>query len=143
MVRALLKLVGPERTIIITDALAGAGTEDATFEFGGQPARVVRGAARLADGTITGSVLTMEQALRNVMRWTGVTLSEASGMLAYNPACAAKVANTKGLLQPGFDADVLVFDSALTLQATYCRGELAFATEAWRVRAGVHGVIAE
>lgn len=143
MVRALLKLVGPERTIIITDALAGAGTEHATFEFGGQPARVVRGAARLADGTITGSVLTMEQALRNVMRWTGVTLSEASGMLAYNPARAAKVANTKGLLQPGFDADVLVFDGELTLQATYCRGELAFATEAWRVRAGVHGVIAE
>lgn len=142
MVRALLKLIGSERAIIITDALAGAGTEDATFEFGGQPARVIRGAARLADGTITGSVLTMAQALRNVLRMTGVTLSQASGMLAHNPACAAKVADSKGLLRPGFDADILVFDSDLTLQATYCRGELAFATDAWCVRAGVSGVVA-
>lgn len=142
MLRALLKLVGPERTIIITDALAGAGTEDATFEFGGQSARVIRGAARLNDGTITGSVLTMEQALRNVVQWAAVTLSEASGMLSHNPAHAAKVAERKGLLQPGFDADLLVFDGELALQAAYCRGELAFATEAWAVRAGVPGVVA-
>lgn len=142
MVRALLKLIGSERAIIITDALAGAGTEDATFEFGGQPARVVRGAARLADGTITGSVLTMDQALRNVLDMTGVTLSEAAGMLALNPARAAKVADAKGLLQPGYDADLVVFDSALTLQATYCQGMLAFATDAWRVRAGVSDSVA-
>jgi N-acetylglucosamine-6-phosphate deacetylase len=143
MMRALLKLMGPERAIIITDALAGAGTEDGAFEFGGQPARVIRGAARLADGTITGSVLTMEQALRNVMSMTSVTLSEASAMLSRNPARAAHVAETKGLLQPGYDADLLIFDDALALQATYCRGELAFATEAWRVRVGASGVIAK
>ncbi|HLZ22078.1 MAG TPA: N-acetylglucosamine-6-phosphate deacetylase [Ktedonobacterales bacterium] len=142
MVRVLLKLVGPERMIIITDALAGAGTKDATFEFGGQSARVIRGAARLADGTLTGSVLTMEQALRNVMRMTGVTLSEASGMLARNPAHAARVADSKGLLQPGYDADVVVLDQALTLHATYCRGELAFASDAWRVRASISDVTA-
>ncbi len=143
MVRALLKLMGPERAIIITDALAGAGTEDGAFEFGGQSARVIRGAARLADGTITGSVLTMDQALRNVMSMTDVSLSEASAMLSRNPARAAHVAETKGLLQPGYDADLLIFDSELTLQATYCRGELAFASEAWRVRVGASGVIAK
>ncbi|MGH2514975.1 MAG: N-acetylglucosamine-6-phosphate deacetylase [Ktedonobacterales bacterium] len=143
MLRVLLKLMGPERTIIITDALAGAGTEDAAFEFGGQPARVIRGAARLADGTITGSVLTMEQALRNVASMTGATLSEASGMLSYNPARAAKVADRKGLLRPDYDADIAVFDADLALHATYCRGELAFATDAWRVRMGVSGVVAQ
>ncbi len=143
MMRALLKLMGPERAIIITDALAGAGTEDGAFEFGGQTARVIRGAARLADGTITGSVLTMDQALRNVMSMTGVSLSEASAMLARNPARAAHVAETKGLLQLGYDADLLVFDDALALQATYCRGELAFASDAWRVRVGASGVIAQ
>src|SRR5947209_11553293 len=65
---ALVKLLGPERTIVITDALAAAGVSDATFDFAGQPARVIRGAARLFDGTITGSVLTMDQALRNVLK---------------------------------------------------------------------------
>jgi N-acetylglucosamine-6-phosphate deacetylase len=143
MVRALLKLMGPERAIIITDALAGAGTEDGAFEFGGQQARVIRGAARLADGTITGSVLTMDQALRNVMSMTSVTLSEASAMLARNPARAAHIAETKGLLQPGYDADLLVLDDTLALQATYCRGELAFATDAWQARVGASGVIAQ
>ncbi|HZC06650.1 MAG TPA: N-acetylglucosamine-6-phosphate deacetylase [Ktedonobacterales bacterium] len=143
MMRALLKLIGPERAIIITDALAGAGTEDGTFEFGGQTARVIRGAARLADGTITGSVLTMDQALRNVLRMTGVSLSEASAMLSRNPARAARVDETKGLLQPGYDADLVVLDSALTVQASYCRGELAFATDAWRVRVDASGVIAK
>jgi N-acetylglucosamine-6-phosphate deacetylase len=143
MVRALLKLMGPERAILITDALAGAGTEDGAFEFGGQHARVIRGAARLADGTITGSVLTMDQALRNVMSMTSVTLSEASAMLSRNPARAAHITESKGLLQVDYDADLAVFDEALTLQATYCRGELAFASDAWLARVGPSGVIAQ
>src|SRR5205085_5439754 len=60
---ALVNLLGPERIIVITDALAGAGLHDAPFDFAAQSAQVVRGAARLADGTITGSILTMDQGL--------------------------------------------------------------------------------
>jgi N-acetylglucosamine-6-phosphate deacetylase len=90
--------------------------------------------ARLEDGTIAGSVLTMDQALRNVVQRAGVALHEAVGMLTRNPARSARAAARKGLLQPGYDADVLVFDNALQLQATFCRGALAFATDAWRAR---------
>jgi N-acetylglucosamine-6-phosphate deacetylase len=131
---ALVKLLGPDRVVIITDALAGAGMPDATFEFAGNTARVIRGAARLADGTITGSVLTMDQALRNVLEMTGVTLQQAIRMLSYNPALSAKVAHRKGCLQAGYDADLAIFDADLTLQATICRGEIAFATDEWRSR---------
>jgi N-acetylglucosamine-6-phosphate deacetylase len=134
MVRALLKLMGPERAILITDAQAGAGAEGATFEFGGQPAHVANGAARLADGTLTGSVLTMDQALRNVMRMAPVTLSEASAMLSRNPARAAHMAETKGLLRPGYDADLVILDERLALHATYCGGELAYASDIWLAR---------
>ncbi|HEX6122667.1 MAG TPA: N-acetylglucosamine-6-phosphate deacetylase, partial [Ktedonobacterales bacterium] len=102
MMRILVKIFGPERTIVITDALAAAGIGDATFEFAGQPAQVICGAARLADGTITGSVLTMEQALRNVLQMTGLPLSRAIGMLTHNPARAARVAERKGRLRAGF-----------------------------------------
>lgn len=136
MVNILVKILGPERTIVITDALAGAGYGDLPFDFGGQAARVVHGVARLADGTITGSVLTMEQGLRNILAMTNVSLREAVGMLTQNPAHAAGVADHKGLLRAGYDADFLVFDDALTLQATYCCGRLAYATEAWRERPG-------
>lgn len=136
MVRALLKLIGPERAIIITDAQSGAGSDGgATFEFGGQQVHISHGAAWLADGALCGSVLTMEQALRNVLRMTGVSLSQASAMLSRNPARATHAAETKGLLRPGYDADLIILDADLTLQATYCAGQLAYATDAWRQRA--------
>jgi N-acetylglucosamine-6-phosphate deacetylase len=61
MLRLLVKLLGPERSVVITDALAGAGVPDAVFEFNGRRASVVGGVAQLDDGTITGSVLTMDQ----------------------------------------------------------------------------------
>ena len=136
MMDILVRILGPHRTIVITDALAGAGMAgDGVFEFGGQEARVLCGAARLADGTITGSILTMDQALRNMLEMAHVSLQDAVTMLTINPARSVKVADRKGLLQPGHDADVLVFNDALTLQATFCRGTLAFATDAFRARA--------
>ncbi len=134
---ALVQMLGPERTVVITDALAGAGLDDATFEFAGQPAHVVHGAAHLDDGTITGSVLTMDQALRNILLMTGVTLKQASGMLAFNAAHATQVAQRKGCLQTGYDADLAIFDQSMTLQATICRGAVAYTTEEWRDRLSV------
>lgn len=132
VMRLLVSMLGPERVVVITDALAGAGLTDTTFEFAGQPAQVICGAARLADGTLTGSVLTMKQALHNMLEMTNVSLQEAIGMLTLNPAQAAQVADRKGRLHPGYDADLLIFDNALTLQATICKGQVAFATEEWQ-----------
>jgi N-acetylglucosamine-6-phosphate deacetylase len=135
MMNILIKSLGPERTIVITDALSAAGlSEDMPFEFAGQPARLVQGAARLADGTLTGSVLTMDQALRNVVQMTEATLQQAVGMLTLNPARAAQVSARKGRLQAGYDADVVLLDSSLTLQATLCQGQLTYAGDAWRER---------
>lgn len=134
MLDILVRLLGAERVIVITDAQAGAGLPDAEFEFAGQPARNVDGVARLVDGTITGSVLTMDQALRNVLSMSNVTLSEAVGMFTWNPARSVKIAQTRGLLRTGFDADLAIFDESLTLQATICHGEVVFATEQWRER---------
>ena len=135
MLAILVKILGPQRMIIITDALSAAGlAEDTQFDFAGQPAQLLHGAARLADGTLTGSVLTMDLALRNIVQMTGATLQEAVGMLTSNPARAARVAGRKGHLQSGCDADLVILDRALTLQATICQGKVAFATDAWRAR---------
>lgn len=135
MMDAVVKILGARRTIVITDALSAAGlAEDTEFEFAGQPARLVHGAAHLADGTLTGSVLTMDKALRNIVQMTSVSLQEAVGMLTLNPAHAARVLDRKGRLQAGYDADLAIFDRDLTLQATICQGKVAFATDAWRER---------
>ncbi len=134
VMNALVKMLGAERTIVITDALSAAGIGEITFDFAGQPAQVICGAAHLADGTLTGSVLTMDQGLRNMIEMTDASLQEAVGMLTLNPARAIGMADRKGRLQSGYDADLLIFDADLTLQATICRGTLAFATDAWRER---------
>lgn len=131
---ALVKMLGPRRIIIITDALSAAGIPESEFEFAGQRAQVICGAAHLADGTLTGSVLTMDQALRNMLSMTEVSLQEAVGMLTCNPARAARVGERKGYLQAGYDADLAMFDETLTLQATIFQGKLAYATDAWRER---------
>lgn len=134
MMYVVVKILGPERTIVITDALAAAGLDDATFEFAGQPARVISGVARLADGTITGSVLTMDRALRNILRMTPVTLREAIGMLTRNPAHAASALERKGSLSRGCDADLVLLDQSLELQATICCGSVAYASDPWQER---------
>lgn len=134
MVNVLVKILGADRAIMITDALAAAGRGDADFEFAGQPARVERGVARLADGTITGSVLTMDEALRNVARMTAIPLPAAVGTLTRNPARSIHVGERKGLLRAGYDADLVLLDAALTVQATICRGAVAYATDDWRER---------
>ncbi|GAB4439315.1 MAG: N-acetylglucosamine-6-phosphate deacetylase [Chloroflexi bacterium OHK40] len=132
--RLLLRALGPDRVIVVTDALSCAGLRDAVFSFGGQPARVVDGVARLADGTLTGSVLTMDRALRNLVGMLALPLSDALAALSANPARAAGLAHRKGLLRAGYDADLIVLDETLTLQATFCRGILAYAAEAFRRR---------
>ncbi len=135
VMRALIAALGPERVVVVTDALTAAGLPTgATLEFAGQEARVEGGVARLADGTITGSVLTMAQALRNLVTLAAVPLPQAVGMLSRNPARAAGVDGRKGMLMAGHDADLLIFDDDLTLQAALCKGRVAWATDAWRDR---------
>lgn len=131
----LVRILGPERIIAISDAQSCAGlAEGATCHFADQSAHLIDGAARLSDGTLAGSALTMTQALQNLLTYTHVTPSQAISMLTLNPARSIKVANRKGILQPGSDADLLIFDRAFQLQATICRGQVTFATEVWKAR---------
>lgn len=135
-VEMLVRMLGPERLIVITDAqaIAGLHNDGGLFEFAGQQAHVVNDAAYLANGTLAGSILTMDQALRNMLAMTYVSLQEAIRMLTLNPAQSAGHASRKGKLQPGYDADLVIFDTSLALQATLCRGQVAFANDKWRSR---------
>ncbi len=136
--KVLIRALGPERTVVVTDALPAAGIQATPFDFAGRPAHLVGGAARLADGTLAGSVLTMDAALRNLIEFASVPLREAVGMLTLNPARSALAMERKGRLRAGYDADLLVFDSSLVLQATICSGMVAFATDHWRARLGTN-----
>lgn len=117
---ALARAAAPGRVLLITDAMRAAGIGDGPSELGGQPVTVKNGEARLADGGLAGSVLTMDGALRNAVR-SGVPLGEASVMCSGAPARSLGLSD-RGALAVGQRADVLVLNEALELQSVYLAG---------------------
>ena len=119
---------GAERMILITDAMRAKGLAPGVYDLGGQDVQVTRKDARLADGTLAGSILTMDAAIRNVQSITGCSLNELVAMTSANAAKELGLAN-KGSLQEGTDADVAILDDSFTVQLTICRGTIAYTKE--------------
>jgi N-acetylglucosamine-6-phosphate deacetylase len=84
------------------------------------------GAVRLADGTLAGSVLTMERALQNVCAATGRSLAETWRMSSLNAARAIGVSSQKGSLEAGKDADLVILDEAFHVNAVIIEGEIVY-----------------
>ncbi|MDM4721094.1 N-acetylglucosamine-6-phosphate deacetylase [Micromonospora sp. WMMA1363] len=104
---------GPERTALITDAMAAAGMPDGEYELGGQAVSVAAGVARLArDSAIAGSTLTMDAALRHAVT-AGIAVPDAARMVATTPARAIGLGDRLGALQAGLRADLVVLDDDL------------------------------
>ena len=85
-VRLLARCKGPERAVAITDAMEAAGLPDGEYALGGQKVFVKNGEARLADGTLAGSVLTMPKALENLIHLFGIRPEDACAMCTCTPA---------------------------------------------------------
>ncbi|MFC3503106.1 N-acetylglucosamine-6-phosphate deacetylase [Micromonospora krabiensis] len=106
---------GPDRTAVITDAMAAAGMPDGEYELGGQAVNVADGVARLTrDGAIAGSTLTMDAALRHAVA-AGIPIADAARMLATTPARAIGLGDRLGALQVGLRADLVVLDDDLNV----------------------------
>lgn len=109
-------VTGPDRAALITDAMAAAGMADGEYELGGQAVVVAGRVARLArDGSIAGSTLTMDAALRQAVH-AGVSIVDAARMAATTPARAIGLSDSVGALTPGLRADVVILDAALQVQ---------------------------
>ena len=119
---------GAERLILITDAMRAKGLAPGVYDLGGQDVQVTQKDARLADGTLAGSILTMETAVKNIQSITGCSLNELVAMTSANAAKELDLAN-KGRLQAGADADVAILDDNFNVQMTICRGTIAYTKE--------------
>jgi N-acetylglucosamine-6-phosphate deacetylase len=125
MVRLAFGIKGATGIMAITDGTAGAGLPAGSrASLGGRPI-TVRDAAYLDDGTIAGSVLTMERAFGRLTRDIGVSPVDAARTCATTPAAALGLKRT-GAIVEGFAGDVVVLDPAAGVVATYIAGE-----EAW------------
>lgn len=110
----------PERLLLISDAIRAAGTAVRETELGGAAVLVQGGAARLADGTLAGSVLTLDVALRNALG-AGLALHEAARLSAAVPAAYLGL-DDRGSLAPGKRADIVVLDDELEISEVYVAG---------------------
>ncbi|MFC3802902.1 N-acetylglucosamine-6-phosphate deacetylase [Cohnella sp. GCM10012308] len=128
-VKLMYDVKGAHGVCVITDAVYCAGLPDG--EYGN--ATMKDGQVWLKDGSsLAGSSLTMLQALRNVLRFTGRPLEEVLPSLTEMPARQIGVSGRKGRLEAGMDADFLVLDGALVLQSTYVRGRKVYASKTAR-----------
>ncbi len=126
IVDLIVRLKGPDRAVAITDAISGAGMPDGEYELGGQKIVVKDGAVRLADGTLAGSCLTLDRAVRNIAKFTGRPVAECIRMATLTPARSIGVADRKGSLEPGKDADVVLLTPDLEVKATMVMGEVVY-----------------
>ncbi|GIJ28131.1 N-acetylglucosamine-6-phosphate deacetylase [Micromonospora qiuiae] len=113
---------GPERCALVTDAMAAAGMPDGEYELGGQAVTVADGQARLADGTIAGSTLTMDAALRHAVA-VGMPVPDAVRMVSTTPALAVGLGDRVGALTAGLRADLVVLDDELNVVRVMRAGE--------------------
>lgn len=106
----------------VTDSTAAAGMPDGEYRLGEHRVQKCLGGVRLPDGTLAGSALTMDQALRNLVQVLGLDLAEASRRVSTVAADYLGLPD-RGRLAPGAWADVVVMDAALTLQRVFVEGE--------------------
>lgn len=120
---ALRAKSGPGRIFLVTDAMSTIGTDDDGFELNGRQVFRRGGRLTLADGTLAGADIDMLSCVRFTHVRLGVSLVEALRMASRYPAEAIG-ADTKGMLKPGFDADMVVLDGGLDLHSTWIGGEV-------------------
>jgi len=113
---------GTPGIVLTTDVVALAGTGDgASSDVGSGRARIERGAARLADGTLAGSIISMLDGVRLMQREVGVPLAEAAVMASTNPAAVLGLRD-RGQLVPRCWADLIILNRALELRAVFVGG---------------------
>lgn len=126
MVRLVYKLKGASGIALITDSIRAKGLPDGPSELGGQEVFIQSGEARLADGTLAGSTLKMNEAFRRMREVTGCSLEEAVAMTATNAAKSLKLEDRIGAILPGMDADLVVMDAQYEVQLTICKGVIVY-----------------
>ncbi len=133
VLRLAYGLLGPQRTVVVTDNLSMAGQGATAGRFGGQEVAVSGAAAVRSDGTIVGSVATMDEHFRNAMAFLGVDAVTATLLCSANPARVAGAGERKGKIEPGYDAGLVLFDERWRVVATVCRGRVAFCADSGRL----------
>jgi len=139
MVHLAVSAKGPSGVMAITDGTAGSGLPRGSHAVLGGTRITVGDAAYLDDGTIAGSVLTMDRAFARLVTTMGLSLIDAATMCSTTPARALRLQGF-GVIAPGQVADLVVLDRELGVVHTFIDGALAWSGESpassWKLGAG-------
>lgn len=133
MIRLAYHSIGSDRAILITDSMRAKGLGEGTYTLGGQQVSVKADEARLIDGTLAGSILPMNVAVKNMLEYTDCSWSDIVKMTSENAAKELQIFERKGSLSVGKDADITVLTEECDVLMTFCRGELVYHRKGERV----------
>jgi len=121
---ALVQKIKKDKLIFITDAMRAGCMKCGTYDLGGRKVEVSEGKAILEDGTLAGSVLQMNDALKNMLKYTTMTLVEVVNAVTKVPA--QKLGLNKGELKKGYDSDIVIFDENFNIIKTIINAEVKY-----------------
>jgi N-acetylglucosamine-6-phosphate deacetylase len=124
MVKIWWRCKGPERAILITDAMRAAGMPDGEYELAGLRIQVANGKASFGD-VLAGSVLTLDKALTNFLAFTGASVDQGLRLLTANPAAMTGFSDRAGSLSVGQPANLVAVDENGKLAASIVNGKKA------------------
>lgn len=125
-IRTLIKQKGIDNINLVTDAMMAASLSDGKYELGGQDVYVKDGAARLKNGVLAGSTLTLDRAVKNIVDNTDLSLYDAVILASFNSAKVIGIQDRKGLLKEGYDADIIIFDENIDIKKTIVGGKTVY-----------------
>lgn len=118
-----------DKVLLVTDAMMACAMPDGMYALGGQDVVVKDGAARLLSGSLAGSVLTLDKAIKNVYKNVGIPLYDAVKMATFNGARHCKVDDRKGLIKEGYDADLVLFDDEINIKTVIISGKEVYSSK--------------
>ncbi len=122
----LLRVKGMDRVILVTDGLSAVDMGDGQYPLGDKTIIVQGGECRDQDGRLAGSTLTLDRAVRNLVRWFDLPLHEALTAASATPARSMNLGSNKGIIAPGADADLVFLDAGLQVLKTMVGGRVVY-----------------
>jgi N-acetylglucosamine-6-phosphate deacetylase len=122
-IRIVIAAKGPQQIALVTDSMSAAGLSSGEYELGGQAVFVKNNEARLADGTLAGSIISQDMAVRNLVS-VGIPLETILEMSSATPARILGIYGRKGVIHRSGDADLTILSPELEVKAVFIGGEL-------------------
>jgi N-acetylglucosamine-6-phosphate deacetylase len=127
--RVAYRCKGPEKLMLVTDAMPVVGSGQNTFSMMGKEITVSDRVCRDPDGTLAGTALDMASAVRNIIKDTGCSLADASCMASATPAAFLGLHDDRGAIEAGQRADLVITDKQINVCATMIGGKTVFSSQ--------------